>query len=135
MTGTQDEREGRARYGGALALLLVAPLAACDPANPYGAAFAWPRGIGSRRTGATLLCWEGEPVCFLESGRKKLLSYRRDELFDRVLAELMPKLAASATLRLTHIDGEPAAKSVLAPRFEAHEFRREQSALVLERYR
>jgi ATP-dependent Lhr-like helicase len=110
-------------------------LAACDPANPYGAALAWPRGIGSRRAGACLLTWQGEPVCFLESGRSKLYTYRRDELLDKVIAELMPALASKTTWRITHIDGESASSSELAHRFEAHEFRREQKALVLERYR
>ncbi len=110
-------------------------LATCDPANPYGAAISWPRGIGSRRAGASLLLWQGEPVCFVESGRSKLYTYRRDELLDKVIAELMPLLASKTTWRLTHIDGEEAGSSDLASRFEAHEFRREQKSLVLERYR
>lgn len=104
--------------------------AACDPANPWGAALPWPSGKGARRAGATLLCWGGEPVCYLHSG--KLLTYRRDETLDSVIAQLLPKLAGARTLRISQIDGEVARHSDLAPRFVAHGFEREQKALVLE---
>ena len=105
-------------------------LAACDPANPWGAVLPWPGGQGSRRAGAVLLCWQGEPVAFLHSG--KLVTYRRDEALDSVIAVLMPKLADKRTLRLTHIDGEIARHATLAPRFCAHLFEKEQKALVLQ---
>ena len=105
-------------------------LAACDPANPWGAALSWPAGKGARRAGATLLCWQGEPVCFLHSG--KLQTYRRDELLDASIQHLMPRLAQERTLRISHIDGEIARHSDLTPRFLAHDFEREQKALVLQ---
>ncbi len=104
--------------------------AACDPANPWGAALPWPSGKGARRAGATLLCWAGEPVCYLHAG--KLLTYRRDESLDSVIAHLLPKLAGSRTLRISQIDGDIARQSSLAERFVAHGFEREQKALVLE---
>ncbi len=104
--------------------------AACDPANPWGAALAWPQGKGARRAGATLMCWLGEPVCYLHSG--KLLTYRRDEYFDFAVKHLMPELARKRTLRISHIDGDVARHSKLAPRLLAHDFVREQKALSLE---
>ena len=54
------------------------------------------------------------------------------EALDSVLAELMPRVGGKRTLRITHIDGDIARNSKLAPRFCAHDFEREQKALVLE---
>ncbi len=104
--------------------------AACDPANPWGAALPWPSGKGARRAGACLLCWDGEPVCYLHSG--KVLTYRRDETLDFVISHLLPKVAGSRTLRISQIDGEVARHSELASRFVDNGFEREQKALVLE---
>ncbi len=105
-------------------------LAACDPANPWGAALAWPHGQGARRAGAILLCWQGEPICFVHAG--KLLTYQRDARLDHVIRELMPQLATKHTLRISHINVDVARHSNLADRFCAHGFEREQKALILE---
>ncbi len=110
-------------------------LAACDPANPWGLVFRWPKEIGSRRSGGSLLLWDGKPVCFLESGNSKLRTYCRDDSLDKVIRTLLPQLATKKTLRLRSIDGTPASGSDLLSRFLAHDFRREQDAIVLERYR
>lgn len=61
-------------------------LAACDPANPYGAALPWPGTEGhrpSRRAGALLVLQDGHPRLFIERGAHTLLSFpgaNRDQL-------------------------------------------------------
>lgn len=110
-------------------------LAACDPANPWGSIFPWPRSIGTRRAGATIICAGGEPVCFLDSGNRKLSTYQRGEVLDRVIASALPLLTKGKTLRLTHIDGETVRKSALTPRLCNQGFRLEAKTLVFERYR
>jgi ATP-dependent Lhr-like helicase len=53
-------------------------LAASDPANPYGAALAWPRWSDedrrplARAAGAYVVIVDGEPVLYLERGGKTL---------------------------------------------------------------
>ena len=56
-------------------------LAAADPANPYGAALAWPRDearhqrVPSRAAGAYVVLHDGESVLYLERGGKSLLTF------------------------------------------------------------
>jgi ATP-dependent Lhr-like helicase len=62
-------------------------LAAADPANPYGAALAWPSrspdGDGGarpgRKAGALVVLVDGKLVWFLERGGKSLLSFADDD--------------------------------------------------------
>ncbi len=60
---------------------LAVALAACDPANPYGALLPWPEprsadgGRPSRRAGALVLLWRGELALYLESGGKAMISF------------------------------------------------------------
>jgi ATP-dependent Lhr-like helicase len=56
-------------------------LAATDPAQPYGAALAWPEsppdaGRPSRSAGAFVVTRRGVPVAFLERGGKAVLRFR-----------------------------------------------------------
>ncbi|MTE11740.1 ATP-dependent helicase [Nocardia aurantiaca] len=60
-------------------------LAACDPANPYGAALPWPKasaeGAGhrpGRKAGALVVLVEGELALYLERGGKTLLTFTED---------------------------------------------------------
>ncbi len=59
-------------------------LAAADPANPFGAALAWPPLAGSarpgRKAGATIVLVAGEPVIFVERGGSSLLVWPNDHL-------------------------------------------------------
>ncbi|GAA1280892.1 DEAD/DEAH box helicase [Pseudonocardia aurantiaca] len=63
-------------------------LAAADPAQPYGAALAWPATVGDtkhrpgRKAGALVVLVEGAPVLYVERGGRSLLSFStdRDEL-------------------------------------------------------
>jgi ATP-dependent Lhr-like helicase len=56
-------------------------LAAADPANPYGAALAWPRTedqrqrSASRAAGAYVVLHDGELVLYLERGARSLLTF------------------------------------------------------------
>ena len=62
-------------------------LAAADPANPYGAALAWPSrspdgdsgARPGRKAGALVVLVDGELVWFLERGGRSLLSFADDD--------------------------------------------------------
>jgi len=101
-------------------------LAAADPAQPYGAALAWPRREGRERrparvAGAYVVCVADAPVLYVERGGRGLLTLAEPldgdgesvarglrALADAVRAGRVPKLA------LECIDGEPAIASELA---------------------
>lgn len=60
-------------------------LAACDPANPYGAALPWPKNAGEgaghrpgRKAGALIVLIDGELTLYLERGGKTLLTFTED---------------------------------------------------------
>jgi ATP-dependent Lhr-like helicase len=115
-------------------------LAAADPAQPYGAALAWPRREGQERrparvAGAYVVFVDEEPALYLERGGRGLVTLigvsiragdragpelaRAGEplrealhaLADAVRAGRVPKLA------LERIDGEPAITSSLVQTF------------------
>ncbi|MFD3705627.1 DEAD/DEAH box helicase [Nocardia sp. NPDC058658] len=73
-----DTDRDNPRAGVALAL------AACDPANPYGAALPWPKGDAEgghrpgRKAGALVVLVGGELVLYSERGGKTLLSFTED---------------------------------------------------------
>jgi ATP-dependent Lhr-like helicase len=56
-------------------------LAACDPANPWGAALAWPESMGHRPTrvaGAIVVLDDGQPVIYVEKGAHTLITFTED---------------------------------------------------------
>ncbi|MEU6580960.1 ATP-dependent helicase [Nocardia sp. NPDC046763] len=64
---------------------IAVALAACDPANPYGAALPWPKaaaeGAGhrpGRKAGALVVLVDGELALYLERGGKTLLTFTED---------------------------------------------------------
>jgi ATP-dependent Lhr-like helicase len=85
-------------------------LAAADPANPYGAALAWPsRGPEEdggarpgRKAGALVVLVDGELVWFVERGGRSLLSFRDNPEANRAagagLAELVTTGRVSSIL-------------------------------------
>ncbi|MGI8658655.1 MAG: Lhr family helicase, partial [Candidatus Limnocylindria bacterium] len=120
-------------------------LAATDPAQPYGAALAWPRTGDDERlplqraAGAYVVLVEGEAALYLERGGRSLfrLPAAADaELADRAV-DALPALVAPGgplrELRLERIDREPVADSPLAARLEAIGFRRGYRGYVLRR--
>ncbi|WP_456297821.1 Lhr family helicase, partial [Desertihabitans aurantiacus] len=53
-------------------------LAACDPANPYGAAFGWPDRPGhrpGRKPGAVVVLRDGRLLLYVERGGRSLLTF------------------------------------------------------------
>lgn len=97
------------RDGSAMPTTLV--LAAADPAQPYGAALAWPGSAGrpSRAAGAFIVLVDGDLAAFLERGARRLLTFGEADP-DR-WAEALASLTKDGRLRtieLHRIDGEPA---------------------------
>ncbi len=111
-------------------------LATTDPANPYGAALAWPQapnptGSGrghqpARKAGALVVLVDGRCVLYVERGGRTLLSFSDDP------AELQPAADALALavrdgalgrLQVERADGAPVAASTLGDALEAAGFR------------
>jgi ATP-dependent Lhr-like helicase len=92
-------------------------LAAADPAQPYGAALAWPGSSGrpSRSAGAYVVLAGGRPAAFLERGARSLVTFAEAELWVDALVSLV-KDGRIRKLELTKIDGVPAAGSPHAAR-------------------
>lgn len=73
-------------------------LAACDPANPYGAALPWPEREGhrpGRKPGALVILVSGRLVFYVERGGRTLLSFSDDP---EVLAPAADALARAVRL-------------------------------------
>ncbi len=81
--------------------LRAVTLAATDPANPYGAALAWPalEGVShrpGRKAGALVVLVDGALTLYLERGGKSALAFTGDE---SALAAATRDLAATARAR------------------------------------
>ncbi|MFC0198113.1 ATP-dependent helicase, partial [Microbacterium arthrosphaerae] len=81
--------------------LRAVTLAATDPANPYGAALAWPALVGvghrpGRKAGALVVLVDGALALYLERGGKSALAFTGDEA---VLAAATKGLATTARSR------------------------------------
>ncbi len=92
-------------------------LAAADPANPYGAALAWPARPDSdggghrpgRKPGALVVLVEGSVVLYVERGGRTLLSWTDEPaLLEPAAVALAGAVHAGALGRLTvqRVDGE-----------------------------
>jgi ATP-dependent Lhr-like helicase len=71
LTGAVDRLREKATTG----LILMA---ACDPANPWGAALPWPQSMGhrpTRKAGAIVVLDDGRPVLYLERGAHTLVTF------------------------------------------------------------
>jgi ATP-dependent Lhr-like helicase len=78
-------------------------LAACDPANPYGAALPWPEREGhrpGRKAGALVVLVAGNLVFYVERGGKSMLSFTDEP------ARLGPAAAALARAVKQHLLGK-----------------------------
>ncbi|WP_441962055.1 ATP-dependent helicase [Mycolicibacterium houstonense] len=80
-------------------------LAATDPANPYGAALAWPSSAESdtahrpgRKAGALVALVDGQLVWFLERGGRSLLSFTADAESQRVAAGALADLVSTGRM-------------------------------------
>ncbi|MQA09304.1 MAG: ATP-dependent helicase [Pseudonocardiaceae bacterium] len=102
-------------------------LAAADPAQPYGAALAWPDPVGSqdgktthrpgRKAGALAVLVDGKPALYVERGGRTLLSFTEDERALRSAAEALSRAVREGwlgQLAVQRADGEQALTSQLA---------------------
>jgi ATP-dependent Lhr-like helicase len=96
-------------------------IAAADPAQPYGAALAWPKREGqdrrpSRVAGAHVVLVDDVPALYVERGGRGLLTLAEPEVLSEALRALADAVRAGrvAKLALERIDGQPAIASQLA---------------------
>jgi ATP-dependent Lhr-like helicase len=100
-------------------------LAATDPANPYGAAVAWPDGEGARpqrAAGAQVILHDGRLVAWLSRADRNLLTFlpesepERSETATAIAAALASLVASGRrnVLLVARVDGEEPHRSPLA---------------------
>ncbi|MCW5950850.1 MAG: DEAD/DEAH box helicase [Propionibacteriaceae bacterium] len=120
-------------------------LAACDPANPYGAALGWPTRAGDakghqpgRKAGALVVMVDGDLVLYVERGGRTLLSWSEEagvlNAATRALATAV-HAGTLGTLRVGKVDGEAVLGSSrpLTGALEQAGFRLTPRGLVLRR--
>jgi ATP-dependent Lhr-like helicase len=97
-------------------------LAAADPAQPYGAALAWPKRAGARAArvaGAHVILLGGEAALFVERGGRSLVPLREpEETWLRVsLQALVSHVRRGGARRLAveRFDGEPVGETIVMP--------------------
>ncbi len=104
----------------------VLALAAVDPAQPYGAALAWPDTTGrpSRSAGAYVVLVDGEAHAFLERGGRSLVTFPGAADDDRWITALqgLVKDGQLRQVEARRIDGVPWDESPIADRLLAHGF-------------
>ena len=98
-------------------------LAASDPAQPYGAALAWPTPAGGtahrpgRKAGAVVVLVDGVPALYLERGGSSLLTFTTDRTTLRAAADALAAQVSAGridSLLVRKADGEQALWSDLA---------------------
>jgi ATP-dependent Lhr-like helicase len=107
-------------------------LGATDPAQPYGAAIAWPESTGrpARAAGAYAVLVDGELAAYIDRGGRGLLTFARagtteSDTEPSVWIEAIvaaQKEGRLGTLQLQRIDDGPARQSALAPALRAAGF-------------
>jgi ATP-dependent Lhr-like helicase len=133
-----DELGSPVRHGGGPATPPVV-LAVTDPANPYGAALAWPEsataGRPARVAGAHVILVDGDAAVFVERGGKRLVTFpaaQRSDVWVDALVSLV-KDGRVSRLVVQQIDGESAASSPFAPVLRAAGFADGYRGLTLGR--
>jgi ATP-dependent Lhr-like helicase len=124
---------------------VVQVLAATDPAQPYGAALAWPRSDPDERlplqraAGAYVVLVDGRAVLYLERGGRSLvrLPAAADETLTARAVAALPRLVAldgpMRELRLERIDRGPVAESPMAAALRDVGFRPSYRGYLLRR--
>jgi ATP-dependent Lhr-like helicase len=119
-------------------------LAACDPANPFGALLPWPPARSAearprRAAGAAVVLVDGVAALFLDRGGRQVTSFApaHDEpgALDAAAAALHALLLdrRRRALRIERIDGAPALESPLRDAFLRAGFRADYKGLALDR--
>jgi ATP-dependent Lhr-like helicase len=114
-------------------------LAATDPANPYGAALAWPlsdlreRRALQRAAGAYVVLVDGLAMLYLRRGGKAIstLDPFADPSRAQTALAALREIASGEPLFIDRINGQPALESSLRGQFEEAGFEREYMSLVL----
>lgn len=133
----QEQREKASRPP-----LDAVTLAATDPANPYGAALAWPETLAKklspkRKAGALVTLVDGLPVLYVERGGKTILT--DEESTPEVRAAAAQSLVATArradlaTFTIEKANGGPVRESAWAQDLRAAGFGELPRGLTLRR--
>lgn len=105
--GSRNEQPRRTATEEVFGTFTVTLLAATDPANPYGAALAWPelpklaegfaplRHRPARKAGACVVLVDGAPVLYLERGAKTLLIFTTDPVLLEAAAPAIARMMDS----------------------------------------
>ncbi len=101
-------------------------LAATDPAQPYGAALAWPDSPGrpARTAGAHVVLADGLPLVILERGGRSLTTFEGAESNDAWIEAIigLVKDGRLRKLEIAKVNGEPVRETPWAARLEAAGF-------------
>ena len=101
-------------------------LAATDPAQPYGAALAWPPSPGrpARTAGAHVVLADGVPLVVLERGGRSLATFEGAESTDAWIDAVigLVKDGRLRKLEIAKVDGVPVRDTPWAARLEAAGF-------------
>ncbi|MGM1064098.1 ATP-dependent helicase [Saccharothrix sp. Mg75] len=118
----------------------AAVLAAADPAQPYGAALAWPEPLGEgrhrpgRKSGALVVLVDGVAALYVERGGRSLLSFTEDETALHAAAGALGRAVRDGwlgRLAVQRADGEVALGSRLATVLQEAGFRATPKGLRL----
>ena len=94
-------------------------LAATDPAQPYGAALAWPDSPGrpARTAGAHVVLIDGTPMVVLERGGRSLTTFVGAESTDTWIEPLigLVKDGRLRKLEIAKVDGQPIPRDPMGP--------------------
>ena len=97
-------------------------LAATDPAQPYGAALAWPDSPGrpARTAGAHVVLIDGLPLVMLERGGRSLATFEGAESNDAWIEAIigLVKDGRLRKLEIAKVDGKPVRETPWAARLE-----------------
>jgi ATP-dependent Lhr-like helicase len=104
---------------------LVLSLAAADPAQPYGAALAWPESSGrpARTAGAYVVLADGALAAYLERGGRTLVTF--DDAANSDWPDALAALVKDGRVRrieLSRVDGQAATSSPHADRLRTAGF-------------
>jgi ATP-dependent Lhr-like helicase len=110
-------------------------LAATDPAQPYGAALAWPEPAPgaprpSRAAGALVVLHAGEPAAYLDRSGHKVVTFGPPERWVEPAARLV-KDGRLRQLELVEVDGTPVRDGPAAEALRAAGFKDAYRGLVL----